>query len=96
MYSFRVALQIFLAIGQMGWILGTKGLSAIAVAWSFCLYRNDKVFNNKNSSIMQAIYWCTALLRSWSPLLRLGDRNLFMKVSTRLENTAMEFISPHG
>jgi hypothetical protein len=57
--------------------------------------RNDKVFNGKSSSIMQVIYRCTAMLRSWPPLQRFEDLDLFMKVSTRLENTAKEFITQH-
>jgi hypothetical protein len=65
----------------------------IGVVWSLLLYRNDKVFNDKNSSLVQVIYRCTALLRSWSPLQRLEDRDLFTKVSTGLENTAKELIS---
>jgi hypothetical protein len=60
------------------------------------LCRNDKVFNDKNSSLMQVIYPSTAMLRSWSPNQRLEDRDLFTEVSTQLENTVMEFISQHG
>jgi hypothetical protein len=62
-------------------------VGAIAVIWSLWLCRNDKVFNDKNSSLMQVIYRCTALLRSWSSLQRLEDRDLFMEVSTRMEDT---------
>jgi hypothetical protein len=71
-------------------------VGAIAVVWSLWLCRNDKVFNDKSSSLLQVVYRVTALLRSWSPLQRLEDRDLFMEVSTRLENTAKEFISQHG
>lgn len=42
------------------------------------------------------IYRCTALLRSWSSMQRAEDRDLFMKVSTRLEDTAEDFIIRHG
>jgi hypothetical protein len=71
-------------------------MGAIAVIWSLWLCRNDKVFNDKNSSLLQVVYRATALLRSWSPLQRLEDRDLCTEVSTRLENTAKEFISQHG
>jgi hypothetical protein len=57
-------------------------MGAIAVIWSLWLCRNDKVFNDKNSSLLQVVYRATALLRSWSPLQRLADRDLFMEVST--------------
>jgi hypothetical protein len=70
-------------------------VGAVAVVWMLWLCRNDKVFNDKNSSLMQVIYRCTALLRSWSPLQRLEDRDLFMEVAARLENAAKEFISQH-
>jgi hypothetical protein len=71
-------------------------VGAIAVIWSLWLCRNDKVFDDKNSSLMQVIYRSTALLRSWSSLQRLEDRDLFTEVSTRLENSAKEFITQHG
>jgi hypothetical protein len=71
-------------------------VGAIAIIWSLWLCRNDKVFNDKNSSLMQVIYRSTATLRLWSPLQRLEDRDLCMEVSTRLENTAKEFIFQHG
>jgi hypothetical protein len=45
---------------------------------------------------MQLIYRCTTLLRSWSSLQRLKDRDLFTEVSTRLKNSAKEFITQHG
>jgi hypothetical protein len=71
-------------------------VGAIAVLWSLWLCRNGKVFDNKNSSLMQVIYRCTALLRSWSSLQRLEDRDLFTVVSSRLEETAKDFITQHG
>jgi hypothetical protein len=43
-------------------------VGAIAVIWSLWLCRNDKVFNNVSSNLMQVIYRCTATLRSWLPL----------------------------
>jgi hypothetical protein len=33
-------------------------------------------FNDKNSYLLQVVYRATALLRSWSPLQRLEDRDL--------------------
>ena len=71
-------------------------VGAIAVIWSLWLCRNDKVFNNKMSSILQVIYRCTGLLRSWSCLQRMENRDLFTEVSTRLEDVAKEFITRHG
>jgi hypothetical protein len=71
-------------------------VGAIAVIWSLWLCRNDKVFNDKNSSLMQVIYRCTATLRSWLPLQRTEDRDLFTEVCTQLEDTAKEFIIRHG
>jgi hypothetical protein len=47
---------------------GLIRVGALAVICSLWLCRNDKVFNDKNSSVMQVIYRCTATLRSWSPL----------------------------
>jgi hypothetical protein len=68
----------------------------IAVVLSLWLCRHEKVFNDKNSSCMQVIYRCTTLLRSWSPLHRLEDCDIFTEVSTRLKNMAKKFISQHG
>jgi hypothetical protein len=45
---------------------------------------------------MQVIYRCTPMLCSWSPLQRFENRDLFMEVSTRLENMAKDFITQHG
>jgi hypothetical protein len=70
-------------------------MGAIVVAWSLWLCKNYNVFK-KNSSLIHVIYRCTALLRLWSPLQRLEDRGLFTEVSTRLKNTAKEFIFQHG
>ena len=65
-------------------------VGALAVIWSLWLCRNDKVFNDKKYSLMQVIY------RSWSPLQRIEDRELFTEVSTWLEDTAKDFITRHG
>jgi hypothetical protein len=70
-------------------------IEMIAVIWSLWLCRNDKVFNNVSSSLMQVIYWCTATLRSWLPLQRVEHQELF-KVSSRLEDTARDIFSQHG
>ena len=71
-------------------------VGAIAVIWSLWLCKNDKVFNDKNSSLMQVIYRCTATLRSWSPLQRVEYRDLFMEVSSWLEASARDFFSQRG
>ena len=39
-------------------------VGAIAVIWSLWLCRNDKVFNDKNCSLMQVLYRLTSVLRS--------------------------------
>ena len=39
--------------------------AALAVIWPLWLCRNDKVFNDKNVSVMQVIYRTTATLRAW-------------------------------
>ena len=70
-------------------------VGAIAVIWSLWLCRNDKVFNNKYSSLLQVIYRCTALLRSWSSLQRVENKDLFTEVCARLEETAKDFFSRH-
>jgi hypothetical protein len=71
-------------------------MGAIAFIWSVWLCRNDKVFNDKNSSILQVIYKAIGTLRLWSSLQRLEDRDLFMEVSARLEATARDTFSQHG
>ena len=71
-------------------------VGAIAVIWSLWLCRNDKVFNDKNSTLLQVIYRCTATIRSWVPLQRAEHRDLFTEVSTRLEDLAGAIFSQHG
>jgi hypothetical protein len=68
---------------------------AIAVIWSLRLCRNDKVFNNVSSSLMQVIYSCTATLRSWLPLQRVDHRDLFTEMSSRLEDMTRDIFSQH-
>jgi hypothetical protein len=41
-------------------------VGAMALIWSFWLRRNDKVFDNKSSSLLQVIYRYTGTLRLWS------------------------------
>jgi hypothetical protein len=71
-------------------------VGALAVIWSLWLCRNDKVFNDKNYSLLQVIYRCTSTLRLWSPLQRMENRDLFMEVCTLLEATARDIFCPHG
>jgi hypothetical protein len=71
-------------------------VGAMALIWSLWLCRNDKVFDNKNSSLLQVIYRCTGTLRLWSQLHRTEDHDLFSEVCTRLEDTARHIFSLHG
>jgi hypothetical protein len=48
-------------------------VEAIAFIWSLWLCRNDKVFNDKQSSILQVIYRGISALRLWSSLQRVED-----------------------
>jgi hypothetical protein len=45
---------------------------------------------DKNASLMTFIYWCIGILRSWSSLQHVENRDLFMKVCTRLEATTRD------
>jgi hypothetical protein len=71
-------------------------VGAIAFIWSLWLCRNDKVFNDKNSSFLQVIYRATGTLRLWSSLQHLQDRDLYTEVCARLEATARDTFSQHG
>ena len=71
-------------------------VEALAIIWSLWLCRNDKVFNDKNCSLLQVIYRCTATIRLWSALQKVENRDLFTKVCTRLKNTARDTFSLHG
>jgi hypothetical protein len=62
-------------------------VGVLAIIWSLRLCTNGKIFNDKSSSIMQVLYRCTAILRSWSTLQRVEWRELFMEVCVRLEDT---------
>jgi hypothetical protein len=79
-FRFRVLIRV--------WVL--------AVIWSLWLCINDKVFNDKNYSLLQVIYRCTSMLRLWSPLQRIENVDLFMEVYTRLEAMARDNFPPHG
>jgi hypothetical protein len=71
-------------------------VGAMALIWSLWLCRNDKVFDNKNSSLLQVIYRCTGTLRLWSQLHRIEDHDLFLEVYIRLEDTARHIFLCHG
>jgi hypothetical protein len=55
-------------------------VGAVALILSLWLCRNDKVFNDKNCTLLQVIYRCTGTLRIWSQLHQLEDRDLFTEV----------------
>jgi hypothetical protein len=65
-------------------------VGAMALIWSLWLCRNDKFFDNKNSSLLQVIYRCTSTLCLWSQLHRTEDHDLFSEVCTHLEDTASD------
>jgi hypothetical protein len=71
-------------------------VGAIAFIWSIWLCRNDKVFNDKNSSMLQVIYRAIGTLCLWSSLQRLYDRDLYTEVCARLEATVRDTFSQHG
>jgi hypothetical protein len=71
-------------------------VGALAVIWSLWLRRNDKVFNDKNCSLLQVVYRCTGILRLWSPLQQMENRDVFTKDCIRLKTTARDTFSPHG
>ena len=71
-------------------------VGVLAVIWSLWLFRNDKVFNDKNTSLLQVLYRCTSLLRSWSTLQCVKNQDLFMVVSARLELIARDIFIRHG
>jgi hypothetical protein len=71
-------------------------VGAIVIMWSMWLCRNDKVFSNKTSSLLQVIYWCTRTPRLWSSLQKVEHRYLFTEVCSRLETTARDTFCLHG
>jgi hypothetical protein len=70
-------------------------VGALAVIWSLWLCRNNKVFDDKNYSLLQVIYRCIGMLCLWSPFQWLENRDLFTEVCTRLEATERDNFSPH-
>jgi hypothetical protein len=54
-------------------------VGAFVVIWSLSLCRNDQIFNDKSSSLLQVIQRCTTTLRSWSYLECMEHRDLFMQ-----------------
>jgi hypothetical protein len=70
-------------------------VGAMALIWLLWLCRNDKVFGNKSSSLLQVIYRCACTLWLWSQLDRSEDHDLFSEVCTRLEDTARDIFSHH-
>jgi hypothetical protein len=80
---------MFLGIGFMVSMLIRVGV--LAVIWTLWLCRNDKIFNNKNYSLLQVIYRCTGR----SPLQRMENRGLFIEVCTRLKATARDTFFLH-
>jgi hypothetical protein len=75
-------------------------VGALAVIWALSLCRNNKIFNDKNCSLLQVIYKYTGILHLWSPLQRMENHILFTEVCTRLEATARDTFSlyrwPHN
>jgi hypothetical protein len=71
-------------------------VGVIAFIWSLWLCRNDKVFDDKNFSILQVIYRVIGTLRLWSYLQRPQDRDLYMEVCARLEATVRNTFSQYG
>jgi hypothetical protein len=79
-YKFRILLRV----------------GAMTLIWLLWLCRNDKVFYNKNSSLLQVIYRCTDTFRLWSKLHRTEDHDLFSEVCTRLEDNVRDLFLRHG
>jgi hypothetical protein len=69
---------------------------AIVFIWSLWLCRNDKVFNDKNSSILQVIYRAIGTLCLWSALQRPQDRDLYMEVWATAWDTFSQYGWPHS
>jgi hypothetical protein len=70
-------------------------VGAIDIIWSSWLCRNDKVFNNKNTSLLHIIYRCARTLRLWSSLQRVKNRDLFMEICSWLEGTTRKTFSQY-
>jgi hypothetical protein len=65
-------------------------VGAIAFIWSLWLCRNDKVFSDKKSSILQVIYRGINTLRLCSSFLWVEDHDLFTEICARLKATARD------
>jgi hypothetical protein len=71
-------------------------VGAIGFIWSLFLCRNNKVFNDKNSSILQVIYRAISTIRLWSSLQCPEDRDIFTEVCACLEAKRTDTFSQHG
>jgi hypothetical protein len=72
-------------------------VEAIALILYLWLCINDKVFNGKNSSLLQVIYRCANTLCLWSSLQRVENSDLFTKViCTQLEITVRDTFFQYG
>jgi hypothetical protein len=75
-------------------------VGAIALIWYLWLCINDKLFNGKNSSLLQVIYRCENTLCLWSSLQRVENLDLFTKFCTQLEimvrDTFFQYGWPHN
>jgi hypothetical protein len=87
---------------EIGFIVSIHGLECL-LGWvplqlsgRFGYVEVINKFNDKNCSLLQVIYRCTGILRLWSPLQRMENRDLFMEVCTRLKATARDTFFLHG
>jgi hypothetical protein len=71
-------------------------MGAITFIWSLWLCKNDKLFNDKNSYILQVIYRAIGTLYLWSSLQRQQDRDLYTEVCAQLEATVRNTFFQHG
>jgi formate-dependent nitrite reductase membrane component NrfD len=85
------------------WLIGMDNrfkkhirVGAMAFIWSLWLCRINKVFNDKNSSILQVIYGAIGTLCLWSALQRPQDRDLYTEICARLEATARYLFTQYG
>jgi hypothetical protein len=71
-------------------------VGALAVIRLLWLCRNDKVFNDKNYSLLLVLNGYTVILHLWAPLQWMEHRDLFTEVCTRLEAMARDTFSLYG
>ena len=69
-------------------------VGAVAVIWSLWFCRNDKVFNDKNCSLMQVLYRLTSFFKSI--LQRVEYRDLYTDACAWLDRTASDIFIQHG